>query len=330
MAMPQPGIFQRRLGEPTLTTEAKFWPGGIPSFIKSPTENFNVEPCDFPSTVKGWYRFVRENWVSSEETDDSKAQQRRSLIETWVTAQQDFRDEISNYGCYYHSKLVPWDLYLTADAPRSSTNWALWLKIQLMFYDYNRMWGHVATETFTITPKENDFVTLDNIKQYQGLETADFGILAFNNIGEAVYDSYHPPPIIVDDYALNTGMVLLILSYVNGVPYQGHRIRALNFFSLSLPIIGTGKRLETLLGVYGQEQDPMDKRIYFDDEALDMKKPLLEILLTESEEQEVDDDEVEDALIELAPGYVEAEAEGDGLAEGFDLFGSGFQSILLM
>lgn len=61
--------------------------------------------------------------------------------------------------------------------------------------------------------------------------------------------------------------------------------------------------------------------MFFD--RLDMKKPLLEILLTESEEQEVDDGEVENALIELAPGYVEAEAEG------FDLFGSGFQSILL-
>ncbi|KAJ5546721.1 hypothetical protein N7494_004306 [Penicillium frequentans] len=259
--MAMPGIFQRHLDEPTLTTEAKFWPGGIPSFIKSPTENFNVEPCDFPPTVKGWYRFVRENWVSSDdETDDSKAQQRRSLIETWVTAQQDFRDTQNSDS--RRNKLVPWDLYLTADAPKSSTNWALWLKIQLMFYDYNRMWGHVAKETFTITPKKNDFVTLDNIKRYQGLETADFGILAFNNVGEA-------------------------------------------------------------------EQDPMDERIYFDDEALDMRKPLLEILLTESEEQEVDDDEVEDALIELAPGYVEAEAEGDGLAEGFDLFGLGFQSILL-
>lgn len=91
--MAMPGIFHRRLDEPTLTTEAKFWPGGIPSFIKSPTENFDVEPYDFPPTVKGWYRFVRENWVSSDdETNDSKAQQRRSLIETWVTAQQDFRD----------------------------------------------------------------------------------------------------------------------------------------------------------------------------------------------------------------------------------------------
>ncbi|KAJ5727663.1 hypothetical protein N7493_005483 [Penicillium malachiteum] len=82
-----PEILQRRLDEPTLTTEAKFWPGGIPSFIKSPTENINVEPYEPPQTVKGWYRFVRENWVSSDdEKHDSKAQQRRSPIETWVTA----------------------------------------------------------------------------------------------------------------------------------------------------------------------------------------------------------------------------------------------------
>lgn len=54
------------------------------------------------------------------------------------------------------------------------------------------MWGHDAKETFTITPKENESVTLDNIKRYQGPETADFGILAFNNVGGgAVYDSYH-------------------------------------------------------------------------------------------------------------------------------------------
>ncbi|KAJ5759102.1 hypothetical protein N7520_006258 [Penicillium odoratum] len=320
--MTMPGILQRRLDEPTLTTEAKFWPGGIPSFIKSPTGNFNIEPYDFPPIVKGWNRFVRENWVSrDDETDDSKAQQRRSLIETWVTAQQDFRDLYTNKAPDSEERF--------SHAPRPSTNWALWLKIQLMFYDYNRMWGHIAQETFTITPNKNDSVTLDNIKRYQALETADFSILAFTNAGEALYHSYHPPPIIVDDYALNTGLVPLIFSYTNGLPYRGYRIRALNFFSLSLPIIGTGKRLENLIGPYGQEQDPIDERVYFADKALDMRKGLLEILLTESEEQEVEADEVEDALIELAPGYVEAEAEGDGLAEIFDLFGSGFQSILL-
>ena len=35
---------------------------------------------------------------------------------------------------------------------------------------------------------QNDSVALDNIKQYQGLETANFDIVALNNMGEAVYD----------------------------------------------------------------------------------------------------------------------------------------------
>ena len=52
--------------------------------------------------------------------------------------------------------------------------------------------------------------------------------------------------------------------------------------------------------------------------------PLLDILLTESEELDVDDEEVEIGLNELAPGYLAAERAGGGLAKDFDLVGSGF------
>lgn len=50
--------------------------------------------------------------------------------------------------------------------------------------------------------------------------------------------------------------------------YEGYRMRALNFFSLSQLIIGLGKRLGDLLGSYGGTgHNPMDERISFDDEA---------------------------------------------------------------
>lgn len=95
--MAVPGIFHLELDEPSTTTEAKFWPGGIPSFIKSPTENVTVKSWEFNPIVKGWYRFVRENWIqieasSNNEYDDPKFQQRRSLIEKWVLADQEYRD----------------------------------------------------------------------------------------------------------------------------------------------------------------------------------------------------------------------------------------------
>ncbi|KAJ5707619.1 hypothetical protein N7488_007420 [Penicillium malachiteum] len=344
--MAAPGIVQRSLQDPNLTTEAKFWPGGVPSFIKPPTENLTVEAWEFTPIVKGWYRFVRENWDSTgDATDDSKAQQRRALIETWVTAEQHFRDsytnkasdpeerfyceEISNYGGYYNRNVTPWNLYLTADAPRPSANWGLWLKILLMFNDYNRTWGHIAEETFTITPKENEPVTIYNINRYRGLEAADFGIVAFNNAGEALYDPIQPHSIIVDDFALNTGLVLVVLSYANGKPHRGYRMRALNFFEISRLIVGLGKHLEDYIERYGNDVNLNDARIpsciEVEFEALDMTKPLLEILLAESEEQEVEDEEVEEAFAELAPGYMEAEAAGGGLAKDYDLFGSGFQ-----
>lgn len=88
-----PGRVQRFLTDPDLTTEAGFWPGSVPSFIQPPAETSQVEPWNLSPIVKGWHRFVRENWVSSnDENDDSKARQRRSLITTWASAEQDFRD----------------------------------------------------------------------------------------------------------------------------------------------------------------------------------------------------------------------------------------------
>lgn len=59
--MAVPGISQRSIGGENLTTEARFWPGGIPPFIKSPTENVTIHPWEYTAIVKGWYRFVRES-----------------------------------------------------------------------------------------------------------------------------------------------------------------------------------------------------------------------------------------------------------------------------
>lgn len=136
----------------------------------------------------------------------------------------------------------------------------------LLFNDYNHTWGHIALETFTIIPKKDDPVSLDNIKRYTGLETADFGIVGFNNAGEAVYNYYQSAIILVDDYALNTGLVLILFFHTNGTAREGCRIRATNFFSLFVPYTGLGKRLEDLMVWYGHRQDPLDERISIDNE----------------------------------------------------------------
>lgn len=76
-----------------MTPKVELWPGGIPSFIRPPSNPSSIELEDIPVIAKGWHRFVQENWASSiGDNDDDKARQRRSLITTWVSAEQDFRD----------------------------------------------------------------------------------------------------------------------------------------------------------------------------------------------------------------------------------------------
>lgn len=87
-----PGILQRRLHNPGLMIETEFWPGWIPIFIQRPAETRSVDVWDFSPMVKGWHRFVRENWESNDGNDDSRARQRRALITTWASADQNFRD----------------------------------------------------------------------------------------------------------------------------------------------------------------------------------------------------------------------------------------------
>lgn len=60
-----------------------------------------------------------------------------------------------------------------------------------------------------------------------------------------------------------------------------------------------------------------------------MKRPLLDILFTHRDmtDTPLDDDRetIEQKINELAPGFLEAESEGGGLAKDFDLFNLGFQ-----
>lgn len=60
-----------------------------------------------------------------------------------------------------------------------------------------------------------------------------------------------------------------------------------------------------------------------------MKRPLLDILFTHRDMTDTplndDRETIEQKINELAPGFLEAESEGGGLAKDFDLFNLGFQ-----
>lgn len=60
------------------------WPGGVPSYIR----RHEQPEDDVISATRAWRHFVREQWTDSVPAD----QQRRALIERWVTADQELRD----------------------------------------------------------------------------------------------------------------------------------------------------------------------------------------------------------------------------------------------
>lgn len=68
----------------SLVKSYNHWPGGIPSYIGRSEKPVD----DFEPATHGWRHFVREQWTAG----GDEYQQRRTLIEQWATADQDFRD----------------------------------------------------------------------------------------------------------------------------------------------------------------------------------------------------------------------------------------------
>ncbi|EED22087.1 conserved hypothetical protein [Talaromyces stipitatus ATCC 10500] len=83
------------------------WPGGIlPEVRLDP--NGDIKPDEVKEEAKGWLLFVTERWVSREAPNipdhdgDYEVRQRRTLVETWAKADQQFRDS-------YHQRAPPGD-----------------------------------------------------------------------------------------------------------------------------------------------------------------------------------------------------------------------------
>lgn len=136
----------------------------------------------------------------------------------------------------------------------------------LLFYDWDND-GHIADETFVLTPKENDAITLDNFKRYQALETADFDIVKFNSSCHVLFDPFRDTSILVDEYALNTGLVLIAFFGIDGTPKDVYRIRLLDLFEPYARIVGVGKSCKEQMEFFGGDWDTDDQRIWLGGEG---------------------------------------------------------------
>lgn len=170
--------------------------------------------------------------------------------------------ELPTFGCRYVPSTSA--CYLITEATRPSTNYALWVKTLLLLFDYDNE-QHIAEERFTLTPRENDTITLDNFKRYHALETADFELLAFDSAGQVLFNSYGLPYVLADERSLHTGLVLVATFNLNGSPNLAYRVRPLDLFDPWARISGLGKRVATVMEALEGTKDTYDQRVWVSD-----------------------------------------------------------------
>jgi hypothetical protein len=166
--------------------------------------------------------------------------------------------------------MLQWNIHLgrllfITEAPKPSKNWALWVNILLMLYDFNND-IHIADETFVLSTRENDPLSLENSKRYQALESADFNIVKFNSAGQVLFDPYYRHSMLVGECALNTGQVLIARFCLVGTHEGIHRVRLLGLFDPYMRIQALGKSVEDQMGHFQSNMAPDDPEHWLKEE----------------------------------------------------------------
>ncbi|KAJ5924249.1 hypothetical protein N7466_008436 [Penicillium verhagenii] len=284
------------------------WPECIPSFIRRHEEPVEWEDIDGDAT-RAWRYFVRERWVSGDDTAD---QQKRDLIEQWATADQKFRDDES----FTKSDVESFCMVYICITELNEEKQALLAKCILGLFPWEDGWEFLADEIVMFLPLEGNQGNhvLDTFKLQQSVARPDFLDMHMALDGTVIFrDCY--PKLIIDDRTLETGLGLWVEFGTNGIYEKAYRAQIMMMeFADFYREIGPGNQtpiqcaLMYIESRYSDLDKDRDPKIILEDEPVDMWKPLVEIYLGEV-----------DLVDDYAPGFREAEEEGNGLAIGFDL-----------
>ncbi|KAJ5393064.1 uncharacterized protein N7487_010705 [Penicillium crustosum] len=280
----------------SLTRSHSQWPRGIPSFIRRHEEP--VARKNFDAASRAWRHFVREQWVGGDGAD----QQKRALIERWATADQQFRDS-------YQSR-APEDEPSFFEGPE--------LACILGLFPWEDGWDFLADEMIVfVPPEDNKGNVLETFKFHQSVARPNFLDMHMALDGTVLFRDCSPK-LIIDDRTLETGLGLWVDFATNGIYEIARRGQIMmEEFAHFYREIGPGNRvpIDQALNyiedreIYIDRDEDADPREILEDEPVDMRRPLVEIY--KGNEVDLVDD--------YAPGFREAEEQGDGLAIGFDL-----------
>ncbi|KAJ5313115.1 hypothetical protein N7508_003945 [Penicillium antarcticum] len=304
------------------------WPRGIPSFIRRHEEP--VARKNFDAASRAWRHFVREQWVGGDGAD----QQKRALIERWATADQQFRDSYQSRApedepSFFEGPELADKTFGANDVQSSCMVYfctteltpekeALLAKCILGLFPWEDGWDFLADEMIVfVPPEDNKGNVLETFKFHQSVARPNFLDMHMALDGTVLFRDCSPK-LIIDDRTLETGLGLWVDFATNGIYEIARRGQIMmEEFAHFYREIGPGNRvpIDQALNyiedreIYIDRDEDADPREILEDEPVDMRRPLVEIY--KGNEVDLVDD--------YAPGFREAEEQGDGLAIGFDL-----------
>ncbi|PYI12692.1 hypothetical protein BO78DRAFT_356997 [Aspergillus sclerotiicarbonarius CBS 121057] len=315
----------------SLVTVRLQWPGGISTSIRCHDEHVDYD--DFDRVTRAWRRFVRDQWIPrTEEIHDPEyeTQQRQTLVERWATAEQSFRDAYERKASEHDEPAFEFDnhepccqgpgthvggilINISAMTPEKQ---ALLLKcIILMFHwEVGGLSDEFIPQEVYLLAQDQDSC-LPSFQLTQSVACPNFLAMHMALDGTLLF-LYPDPVLIIDDYTLETGLAGWVDFKTNLAPLQVYRKQIVHDqFTINLLCVHeNGDFLETVLDymVWDAEEkgEPDDHEAVVSDEAVNMRLPLADLYFDFNEQN---------GSIRLAPGYLGAEAAGNGLAMGYDL-----------
>ncbi|KAI4598157.1 hypothetical protein KJ359_003040 [Pestalotiopsis sp. 9143b] len=316
-----------------MTDPARYWPGGVPSEVR-----FHPTPIrgSLRNEIKGWQLFLKENAVGRGpgETDDTfEVRQRRKLMQRWASMSQSDRDAYQNrapcragdswypevlrnpYGGSENVRL----LNLIAPLPLGPRNRALWTKMRIMMYNLDGdngtifQWQEDDEKVTYCVPNdaEPNLLTSSTFLKWCYIENANFDCMAMTRSGTVILHRRRSMVMLIDQEALNTGLILLCRLANNGQVLAEGRVWPLAMKDAYEKMTILGWSVDEVL-----DGDTFKNPYRL---SANMEEPLLDILDSKAPYiYQPDIDLWMEAIERCAPGYLEMEDENDGMVEDYD------------
>ncbi|KAK7736716.1 hypothetical protein SLS53_006926 [Cytospora paraplurivora] len=278
-------------------------------------------PADrWADEVKGWLLFLN----ADRDAYHSRAQHIRPSdwkppVGSFKADHVDFRDDT----CIADNRIN-----CVVPQPMTARNRALLAKIRIMLYHLDGDDGPILDDEADVTicmpnPALGPGAAVNpgpDFIMWSYVENADFGSISMTRTGTVTLSDELGERVLIDQEALDTGRVYFCSLGTNGQVSAGCHIRPqVILCEWWIKFIGLGHRVSNLMSDMESQWKATSSHPLARNRALDMEQPILDILEDCKPFLHGGIDEWMDDIERYAPGYLDMEEAGSGMAPDYDL-----------